>query len=96
MVTPFLVTGKKLSFLVIDCMKRRIVIIGWICGFNRGGQRDDLELPLFDFETISSATNSFSGSNKLGEGGFGPVYKARISSLRCDFSQNPNKRKKIV
>ncbi|XP_059290559.1 G-type lectin S-receptor-like serine/threonine-protein kinase At4g27290 isoform X1 [Lycium ferocissimum] len=38
-------------------------------------QAEELDLPLFDFETISDATNNFSLSNKLGEGGFGPVYK---------------------
>ncbi|KAF7811116.1 putative receptor-like protein kinase [Senna tora] len=29
----------------------------------------------FDFETIRLATDNFSDANKLGEGGFGPVYK---------------------
>ncbi|WRX28819.1 Serine-threonine/tyrosine-protein kinase [Theobroma cacao] len=37
--------------------------------------KEDLELPLFDLATISCATNNFSTTNKLGEGGFGPVYK---------------------
>ncbi|OIW10497.1 hypothetical protein TanjilG_00435 [Lupinus angustifolius] len=36
---------------------------------------DDLELPLFDFNTITIATNNFSEHNKLGQGGFGVVYK---------------------
>ncbi|XP_076923105.1 G-type lectin S-receptor-like serine/threonine-protein kinase At4g27290 [Bidens hawaiensis] len=36
---------------------------------------DDLELPLFDLSTLLKATNNFSTNNKLGEGGFGPVYK---------------------
>ncbi|XP_043688969.1 G-type lectin S-receptor-like serine/threonine-protein kinase At4g27290 isoform X2 [Telopea speciosissima] len=36
---------------------------------------DDLELSSFDLATIARATNNFSDSNKLGEGGFGPVYK---------------------
>lgn len=36
---------------------------------------DDLELPLFEFHVISDATNSFSLANKLGEGGFGTVYR---------------------
>jgi hypothetical protein len=35
---------------------------------------DDLELPIFDLGTIAAATDGFS-INKLGEGGFGPVYK---------------------
>ncbi|KAG1347248.1 receptor-like serine/threonine-protein kinase SD1-7 [Cocos nucifera] len=38
----------------------------------------ELELKLFDMFTIESATNHFSANNKLGEGGFGPVYKGRL------------------
>ncbi|KAK7246625.1 hypothetical protein RIF29_41495 [Crotalaria pallida] len=38
-------------------------------------QMDDLELPMFDFKTITMATDNFSEANKLGEGGFGSVYK---------------------
>nr|GMD94673.1 G-type lectin S-receptor-like serine/threonine-protein kinase At4g27290 [Ipomoea batatas] len=34
-----------------------------------------LELPLFDLSTISKATNNFSYNNKVGEGGFGAVYR---------------------
>ncbi|KAI7753577.1 hypothetical protein M8C21_021411, partial [Ambrosia artemisiifolia] len=33
------------------------------------------EVPLFRFSKISRATGDFSTDNKLGEGGFGPVYK---------------------
>ena len=33
------------------------------------------ELQLFSFQSIATATNNFSTENKLGEGGFGPVYK---------------------
>ena len=38
-------------------------------------QKEDLELPLLDLATIVKATNNFSNGNKVGEGGFGPVYK---------------------
>lgn len=31
----------------------------------------------FDFETIRVATDNFSDANKLGQGGFGAVYKVR-------------------
>ncbi|XP_076919270.1 G-type lectin S-receptor-like serine/threonine-protein kinase At4g27290 [Bidens hawaiensis] len=43
-------------------------------GENRSGD-EDLELPLFGLSRIHAATNNFSLNNKLGEGGFGPVYK---------------------
>ena len=33
----------------------------------------------FSFETLLSATKGFHPTNKLGEGGFGPVYKVNIS-----------------
>lgn len=37
----------------------------------------DLDLPLFDLPRIIRATNNFSVHNKLGEGGFGAVYKVK-------------------
>ncbi|KAI3809985.1 hypothetical protein L1987_19590 [Smallanthus sonchifolius] len=33
-------------------------------------------LPSFDMATLLSATTNFSEKNKIGEGGFGPVYKS--------------------
>ncbi|KAB1201321.1 Cysteine-rich receptor-like protein kinase 10 [Morella rubra] len=44
--------------------------------------RNDLKAPDFpyiDFVSIQVATNNFSDSNKLGQGGFGPVYKGALS-----------------
>ncbi|KAG9451919.1 hypothetical protein H6P81_004823 [Aristolochia fimbriata] len=35
----------------------------------------DLDVTFYSFETISAATKNFSISNKLGQGGFGVVYK---------------------
>ncbi|XP_030923054.1 cysteine-rich receptor-like protein kinase 26 [Quercus lobata] len=37
-----------------------------------------LEALKFNFNTIKAATNNFSNANKIGEGGFGSVYKARL------------------
>ncbi|KAI3753819.1 hypothetical protein L2E82_25883 [Cichorium intybus] len=47
------------------------------CGHEsiNNSENEDLELPLFSFSTLVTATNNFSLNNKLGEGGFGPVYK---------------------
>ena len=53
---------------------------------NKDGQASH-ELQLFSFESISVATNNFSTENKLGEGGFGPVYKVNSSlSLSLSYS----------
>ncbi|XP_028094459.1 G-type lectin S-receptor-like serine/threonine-protein kinase At4g27290 [Camellia sinensis] len=47
-------------------------------GYTDKSQNDDLELPLFDLTVIANSTNNFSINNKLGEGGFGPVYKGML------------------
>ncbi|XP_077243366.1 G-type lectin S-receptor-like serine/threonine-protein kinase B120 [Tasmannia lanceolata] len=41
-------------------------------------QKKSRDLPLFDLDTVRMATNEFSRVNKLGEGGFGPVYKGKL------------------
>ncbi|GMN31952.1 hypothetical protein TIFTF001_046561 [Ficus carica] len=41
-------------------------------------REEDFELPLFSLATISTATDNFSVNNKLGEGGFGPVYRGTL------------------
>ncbi|MFQ6652296.1 hypothetical protein Gotur_024230, partial [Gossypium turneri] len=46
-------------------------------------EKDDIsaiETLQYDFSTIEVATNNFSYSNKLGEGGFGEVYKGTLPS----------------
>ncbi|GLT51481.1 hypothetical protein SLA2020_248880 [Shorea laevis] len=42
------------------------------------GQDEDMELPVFQLAIISPATDNFLLSNKLGQGGFGPVYKGKL------------------
>ncbi|PON85825.1 S-receptor-like serine/threonine-protein kinase [Trema orientale] len=41
-------------------------------------QHDTSEIPIFDFTTILDVTNHFSPANKLGQGGFGSVYKGKL------------------
>ncbi|CAN0924218.1 G-type lectin S-receptor-like serine/threonine-protein kinase RKS1 [Linum grandiflorum] len=38
------------------------------------------ELPFFSLDMICAATDNFSSDNKLGQGGFGSVYKGKFSS----------------
>ena len=39
------------------------------------------ESPLFNFEKLATATNNFHLSNKLGQGGFGLVYRVMVALL---------------
>uniref|UniRef100_A0A7N2MC18 Receptor-like serine/threonine-protein kinase n=1 Tax=Quercus lobata TaxID=97700 RepID=A0A7N2MC18_QUELO len=39
-----------------------------------------LDLPSYDLESIRVATGIFSDENKLGQGGYGPVYKGKLPS----------------
>ncbi|TQD75236.1 hypothetical protein C1H46_039227 [Malus baccata] len=69
--TGLLILGLSLLFYV------------WKKQHQKGGklgrsQNEDLELPLFDLMTIVSATSNFSIENKLGEGGFGSVFKGTM------------------
>ncbi|XP_073004997.1 cysteine-rich receptor-like protein kinase 25 isoform X1 [Typha latifolia] len=46
-----------------------------------GGDEHEImssDFQLFDLGTLKGATNNFSDANKLGEGGFGPVYKGTL------------------
>nr|XP_028959365.1 G-type lectin S-receptor-like serine/threonine-protein kinase CES101 [Malus domestica] len=40
------------------------------------------DLSIFTYESILTATSNFSEENKLGEGGFGPVYKGKLETGR--------------
>ncbi|MQM03725.1 hypothetical protein Taro_036507 [Colocasia esculenta] len=45
-----------------------------------GSQDDMSDVPLFAFKSVKAATRNFSGTNQLGEGGFGAVYKGKLST----------------
>ncbi|KAI7742566.1 hypothetical protein M8C21_011600 [Ambrosia artemisiifolia] len=45
-------------------------------------RRKGREMLVFSFAAIVTATNDFSNENKLGQGGFGPVYKGKLSDER--------------
>ncbi|XP_050365663.1 G-type lectin S-receptor-like serine/threonine-protein kinase SD1-1 [Argentina anserina] len=65
-----------ISFTCYYCWRKRLKVRGVN---NTGlGVHKDQELPLYSFATIKKATNYFAESNKLGEGGYGPVYKGKL------------------
>ncbi|KAJ7962987.1 putative Receptor protein kinase [Quillaja saponaria] len=45
-------------------------------GTNGGKTNHDMHI--FSFGSIATATDNFSSANKLGEGGYGPVYKGKL------------------
>lgn len=47
--------------------------------------KGNIEVPFFSFESILVATDNFSEQNKLGQGGFGPVYKVFIQISFCNL-----------
>ncbi|GJV10026.1 G-type lectin S-receptor-like serine/threonine-protein kinase [Tanacetum coccineum] len=47
-----------------------------------GDGRNANDLLVFSVASIMAATNDFSDENKLGQGGFGPVYKGKLSDGR--------------
>ena len=44
----------------------------------REDDKKDIDVPYFDLESILVATDNFAEANKLGQGGFGPVYKVTV------------------
>ncbi|XP_058091036.1 receptor-like serine/threonine-protein kinase SD1-7 [Magnolia sinica] len=67
-------------------MDQRVEILSFNQGTNASaanklmgqGRTKGPDLPLFSFATIQAATDNFSPVNKLGQGGFGPVYKGKL------------------
>lgn len=52
---------------------------------SRKQEDEDFELPFLDLDVIAEATDGFSDGNKLGQGGFGPVYKVIHCIFLADF-----------
>jgi len=75
MLSFFLISYVKCEahFVISEKMENDVIL-----DQNTEGQTEDLELPLFDLSTVTDATNNFSGHNKLGEGGFGPVFRVTL------------------
>lgn len=84
----FLLSDVYLSFSSFHCANTSLLIClldsSLVSKENvEGSWKSDLEsqhvsgLNFFEIQTLQTATNNFSASNKLGQGGFGTVYKVR-------------------
>ncbi|PRQ31525.1 putative protein kinase RLK-Pelle-DLSV family [Rosa chinensis] len=73
-----LVMGVLILGLVFYIRKKKLTVYMKNIHGNTEGGNEDIELLKFDLGTISKATDNFSDNYKLGEGGFGPVYKGTL------------------
>ncbi|XP_055822863.1 uncharacterized protein LOC129891501 isoform X2 [Solanum dulcamara] len=62
---------------IVCILKKKTITSEGIEELNERGIGRNLKV--FSFDQIKEATNNFSIKNKIGEGGFGPVYKGRLS-----------------
>ncbi|XP_076928025.1 putative LRR receptor-like serine/threonine-protein kinase At1g07650 [Bidens hawaiensis] len=83
---------KRSTFIVIGAVAASLCLFLIIAGIVRhivrgykgetSREKDlrglDLQTGVFTYRQIKAATNNFADSNKLGEGGFGPVYKGTL------------------
>ena len=69
-----------MTYFVYYCGSSKIHKDSWKNGLE---QQEISGLTFFDMNTIRAATNNFNVSNKLGQGGFGPVYKVIRKIVLC-------------
>ncbi|CDY67906.1 BnaCnng56910D [Brassica napus] len=76
-LTVFVILGFA-AFGFWRCRVKHIAHISKDAWNNDLKQQDVPGLDFFEMNTILTATNNFSPSNKLGQGGFGSVYKGKL------------------
>ncbi|PKI51588.1 hypothetical protein CRG98_028012 [Punica granatum] len=74
--------GNKVVLILIITVALAAMVLVLVASFlyylrryHRDKKAYDQDLPFMSLRIIASATKNFSSSNKLGQGGFGPVYK---------------------
>ncbi|GAU37499.1 hypothetical protein TSUD_275510 [Trifolium subterraneum] len=68
-----------ITFLSILTIKNPGIARKFCCTIcNTKPRKEDLDLTTFNLSVLVKATDNFSSINKLGEGGFGPVYKGTM------------------
>ncbi|KAK1581945.1 hypothetical protein Q3G72_010431 [Acer saccharum] len=85
--TGGLSAGAIVGIVVASCAAvALLLVLLWMKGCFGGKDLENKELRALDLQTgyftlrqIKDATNNFDPANKIGEGGFGPVYKGTLS-----------------
>ncbi|KAK1583093.1 hypothetical protein Q3G72_020897 [Acer saccharum] len=85
--TGGLAAGAIVGIVVASCaVVILLLVVLWMKGCFGGKDLENKELRALDLQTgyftlrqIKAATNNFDPANKIGEGGFGPVYKGTLS-----------------
>ncbi|MED6111489.1 hypothetical protein PIB30_052721 [Stylosanthes scabra] len=78
-VTVGVLCGLLLAFCLIRKRRKRATLKA-LKDHSKEEQEEDPEVPSYDLSVIASATDNFSDKNKLGEGGFGPVFKGTLEN----------------
>ncbi|XP_020553851.1 G-type lectin S-receptor-like serine/threonine-protein kinase At1g11330 isoform X2 [Sesamum indicum] len=83
--TTIIATTIVLGFIMITICT--YFLLNWYRGYSKESLPKDYvngvkleEVPFFKFEMLSKATGNFDSAFKLGQGGFGPVYKGKLPS----------------
>ncbi|XP_061336708.1 G-type lectin S-receptor-like serine/threonine-protein kinase At4g27290 [Gastrolobium bilobum] len=74
-----IIFGLTTCFIIIILRRRGVPSKIFGKHFKDRLRKEDIDLPTLDLAIITKATENFSSSNKLGEGGFGPVYKGKLN-----------------
>ncbi|KAI5410760.1 G-type lectin S-receptor-like serine/threonine-protein kinase At4g27290 isoform X1 [Lathyrus oleraceus] len=74
------IIGLTALLFATSMSRKKLGCIRKLIQWNHKKEKKEEELPtVFDFSTMINVTNNFSYQNKLGEGGFGPVYKGVLA-----------------
>ncbi|CAL2253238.1 unnamed protein product [Prunus armeniaca] len=74
--------GTKIQKILLKFMKSERPTDHVIAIENDHGNIRHPDLSVFTYESVLAATSNFSEANKLGQGGFGPVYKGKLANGR--------------
>ncbi|PKA46379.1 Cysteine-rich receptor-like protein kinase 10 [Apostasia shenzhenica] len=66
--------------LLLRRRTRRLIPVELGLGARDQGKMIYAEIQAYDFATVKACTNNFAKENKLGQGGFGPVYKGVLAN----------------